>query len=427
VNWRRVGGWLAPGAAERDVGFDEEILSISHRGMAILGWLETAIALIALAGVMPWRFSFPLLILGLATAGAGRISAAYSYSRGLAAVSAGLGAAISLRAEAAGASEDFALGIVTVLLVAAAAAVPLLPLQSFGIGIMAVVAGTGGEHVLFLAMMTLVATAIAAALYAQRRANYASYVGVLQATQDLRDTQSQLLRGEHSATMVRLSAALAHELSSPIGTVSSGIDTLLLLCARQAETPPAGQARLLALESDLGRSLRESLARLKTIVNRIQRLTNLDEAVTRRASVNDLIQDAVGLVKPQVREGVDFVLDLGSVPEITCRPQQLIAVFCNLLLNSIQAIDGEGQVSIASRRTNGRLEVEIADNGRGIAPERMAHIFDPGFRVADGRVSTGNWSLFTSRQLIQDSGGDIRIQSTEGKGTTVSLTLPCAS
>lgn len=409
------------------MGFDEEILSISHRGVAILGWLEAAVGLIALAGVMPWRFAAPLLILGLATAGAGRIGAAYSYSRRLAAVSAGLSAAIAVRAEAAGASEDFALGIVTVLLIAVAAAVPLLPIQSLGIGLMAVAAGMDSGHILFLAMMALVATAIAAALYAQRQANYASYVGVLQATQDLRDAQSQLLRAEHSATMVHLSAALAHELSQPVGAVASGIETLLLLCARHAQTPAAGQARLVVLEGDLGRSLRESMARLKTIVNRIQRLTNLDEAVTRRANLNDLIQDAVGLVKPQAHQGVDLVLDLGPVPEITCRPQQLIAVFCNLLLNSFQAIEGEGRVAVASRRKDGRLEVEIADSGRGIAPERLAHIFDPGFQVADGRVSTGNWSLFTSRQLIQDTGGDIRIHSTEGKGTTVSLSLPCGS
>lgn len=407
------------------MAFHEEILSLSYRGLAILGWLEAALALAAWAGAMPWPFAVPLLLLGLATVGVSRLGAAYPYSRRLAAVSAGLAAVIAVRAEAAGATEDFALGIVTVLLVTAAAAVPLLPLQSLGLGLMAVAAGLRGEHLLFLGLLTLASTAIAAALYAQRRANYASYSGVLQATQDLRDLQSQLLRGEHSATMARLTAALAHELSSPIGAVSSGIDTLLALCARQAETPPEGQARRVALEEDLGHSLRESLARLKLIVNRIQRLANLDDTVTRRANLNDLVQEAVALVKPQAHQGVEFSLDLARLPEITCRPRQLIAVFCNLLLNSVQAIDGEGHVSIASRHENGRLEVEIADNGRGIAPARLARIFDPDFRVADGRVSTGNWSLFTSRQLIQESGGDIRIQSTEGKGTTVSVMLPC--
>jgi two-component system NtrC family sensor kinase len=69
----------------------------------------------------------------------------------------------------------------------------------------------------------------------------------------------------------------------------------------------------------------------------------------------------------------------------------------------------------------------IEDNGRGIPPERLHHIFDPGFEVAEGRVSTGNWSLFTSRQYIKEHGGDIRIQSLVGKGTSVCLTLPAAS
>jgi signal transduction histidine kinase len=239
--------------------------------------------------------------------------------------------------------------------------------------------------------------------------------------------QSRLMRAESSATMVRLSAALAHELSSPIGTVSSGVDTLLALCARRAETPPGEQARFTDLQSDLSRSLHESMERLKKIVNRIQRLTNLDEAVTQRANLNDLLNDAVGLVKPQVQNGVHFDLNLRPLPDVTCRPQQLTTVFCNLLMNSIQAVDGDGRISVSTLADEWRLEVKIEDNGRGIPAERLARIFDPAFMVADGRVSTGNWSLFTSRQFIKEHGGDIRIQSLDGKGTTVSLTLPCSS
>src|SRR2546430_12219761 len=134
--------------------------------------------------------------------------------------------------------------------------------------------------------------------------------------------QSRLLRADSSISMVCLSAALAHELSSPIGTVSSALDTLLSLWTRRAETPPSEQPRLAALQSDLGRSLHDSMERLKKIVNRIQRLTNLDEAATQRANLNELLNDAVGLMKPQVQNGVHFDLNLRPLPDLTCRPQQ---------------------------------------------------------------------------------------------------------
>ena len=69
----RVRHWLLPGDAERDEGFRQEILSFSHRGLRIIGVMETGIALLAFTGVMPWESALGLVILGLATAGTTRI------------------------------------------------------------------------------------------------------------------------------------------------------------------------------------------------------------------------------------------------------------------------------------------------------------------------------------------------------------------
>ena len=84
-------------------------------------------------------------------------------------------------------------------------------------------------------------------------------------------------------------------------------------------------------------------------------------------------------------------------------------------------------VSRFSTVQDGRVEVRIEDDGRGISRERLAQIFDPVFSVADSRVSTGNWSLFTSRQFIKNHGGELRIKSVAGQGTTVTIYLPCKS
>ena len=128
---------------------------------------------------------------------------------------------------------------------------------------------------------------------------------------------------------------------------------------------------------------------------------------------------------PKTASNIEFQWNLRPVPELQCRPQQLIVVFWNVLLNASQAFESNGRISISSTVQDTRVEVKIEDNGHGISPERLAHIFEPAFNVTDGRVSTGNWSLFTSRQLIKNHGGELRIRSSVGQGTTVTFHLPC--
>jgi signal transduction histidine kinase len=63
-------------------------------------------------------------------------------------------------------------------------------------------------------------------------------------------------------------------------------------------------------------------------------------------------------------------------------------------------------------------------NERGMSADQIENIFDPGFKIPGSRIASGNWSLFNSRQIVFEHGGDIRIASSEGKGTTVWVTLP---
>jgi signal transduction histidine kinase len=427
MRWARVRDWLLPGGLERDEGFRQEILSASYRGARVVAGAEALVAVIALAGMTPRQTAFELLLLAGITFGVASLLAAYPHNRLLAGVSSCAASVIAVRSMLAGVTADYALGTATFLILAAVTAVPLLPVQCLAMGAIVLAAGLGCGHSLFFAMLALAAASISATLYAQRRMYYRLYLDTLQTSCELREFQSQAMRAESTGTMVRMTAALAHELSQPIGALSSGIDTLLVVSGRQATAPPEGQARLLGLQADLRRSLQDSLERLRKTVNRIQRLTNLDEAVTQQANLNDLVNEAVGLMKPQSPQGTRFDLDLGPVPNVTCRPQRLIAVLCNLLSNSIQALPGEGRIAVSTALRDSLLELKVEDNGRGIPAEQLAHIFDPRFQVADGRVSTGNWSLFTSRQYIIEHGGDIHIQSLEGKGTTVCLTLPSTS
>ena len=412
-----------PGGWARDEGFHQEILSASFRGIWAVAGVEAVVALIGFTGHLPRGAAFGLLLVGAATLGAARLGAAYPHNRVLAGISACAASVIAVRSMPAGASIDYALGSVTSIMLAAVTAVPLLPVQSFCVGAIVVAAGLDSGHANFFVMLAMVATAVSATLMALRRSHYRLYLDTLRTSAELRDFQTNAMRAESSDTMVRMTAALAHELSSPIGALSSGIETLLSVCGKQAQAAGPGQQRLLGVLADLRGSLQDSLDRLRKMVNRIQRLTNLDEAAQQEANLNELVTEAVALMKPHSPEGTCFQIDLQPVPNVTCKPQRLISVLCSLLANSFQALSANPRIAVSTALRDSRLELKIEDNGCGIPAARLAHIFDPRFQVADGRVSTGNWSLFTSRQYMIEHGGDMRIQSTEGKGTTVCLTL----
>lgn len=95
-----------------------------------------------------------------------------------------------------------------------------------------------------------------------------------------------------------------------------------------------------------------------------------------------------------------------------------------MLSNAINAVNGNGRIVVSTRLAEQMVEVRIQDNGRGMKPDEVDNIFDPSFRVAGDRVSSGNWSLFNIRQIVYEHGGDIQIESSPGKGTAVSVTIP---
>jgi two-component system NtrC family sensor kinase len=164
--------------------------------------------------------------------------------------------------------------------------------------------------------------------------------------------------------------------------------------------------------------------RLHEIVGRMQRYTNLDRADVTATDLADLLRDVIHLHEPIFEGRARVELSVEPVPRIMCRPQLLSAVFSTLITNAVEACNGNGHVLISTRRHEGEAEIRIQDNGRGLAPDELRMIFDPGFKVDQGKVATGNWGLFGSRQIIHEHGGEIRISSAEGEGTTVSVFLP---
>lgn len=111
----------------------------------------------------------------------------------------------------------------------------------------------------------------------------------------------------------------------------------------------------------------------------------------------------------------------GSVPAAAIDPDQVKQVLLNLVLNAIQAMPNDGEVTLEAVQKNGRLEIRVRDEGVGIEPENLEKIFDPFFTTrADG---TG-LGLSVAYQIISQHGGDIAASRNPDKGMTFVVTLP---
>ncbi len=455
---RRVWGFINPQGAESDPGFAQEILSLSALGLRITAAAEIIIPLVMmLAQYLVLRSSLALRVylyqgiaiiaIGILTLGASRLDWAYERSRavcllsvyvaGLIIVTSGLFIVVEVPG-----TGHYIPGRITGLMMLVVAVMPLAPWQTLALGAGIGVYYLGAleffrrvhslanseldayDHV-FMAVITLIASALTAVVYQQRAANYRSYITALRASMDLRRAQSQMLLAENGASMGRLAAALSHELNTPLGVLRSAVSTLPGLATRIGAAEEDQRERLLALQQELYRSMIGSVDRLRDIVGRMQRYTNLDRAEVQVTDIASLLRDVVALHGRLFEGKVKVDLRFAAVPPLSCRPQQLSAVFTSLLNNAVEACaPGSGLVVVATRQRDHEVEIQIQDNGRGLSQRELAAIFDPGFRVNHGKVGTGNWSLFGARQIVNEHGGDIRIDSREGKGTTVSVSLP---
>jgi signal transduction histidine kinase len=462
MDFGRIWGYLTTGAGEQDALFSVDLQRLHLVGLQVMGWTEITVAGFALLAqtladaAMPSPARGPALYFGR-TSQAALVVLAGAVTLAVARTRAGRAAPAFLLCLSAWFSSALLIGsfllltphapdeyiaahITTVLLVAIIAA-PLHPRQTLMLGssiwlvyVAAFLAGAYWKlidwaawdisHLVFLVPLTLLSTALSAVLYEQRKANYRAHQESIRLTEYLAAAPVRALLSENAISVGRLAAALTHELNTPLGALKSSIDTMIVLAAKQATAPPEAQPRLVALQTELRNSVNQCMDRLKNVISRLQRFIDLHHTERKPSDVNEILGDVAILLKPGLSDQVRLEFNLLAVPRVTCRPQQITAVFSSLLSNAINAVNGGGRVLVSTDKLDSVVRIRVEDNGHGMDDGQLETIFDPGFKETAGRVSTGNWSLFSSRQIIFEHGGEIQISSIPGKGTTVDVLLP---
>jgi PAS domain S-box-containing protein len=261
------------------------------------------------------------------------------------------------------------------------------------------------------------------------------YAEELESTnRQLREAQSQLVQSEKMASLGNLVAGVAHELNTPIGAVASNVDVqrraievvrnglaVAELAPHVTANPRIGKA--LGILEETTKVTRDASERVSRIVKSLRNFARLDEAERKKADIHEGLDSTLTLLRHELRGGIEVVKDYGTLPEIDCFPNQLNQVFMNILVNACHAIEETGKITIATRLDGKNAIVSITDTGKGIKPEHLSKVFDPGFTTKGVGVGTG-LGLSISFRIIQDHRGTISVASEVGKGTTFTLRLP---
>jgi signal transduction histidine kinase len=273
-------------------------------------------------------------------------------------------------------------------------------------------------YYIFFGLLTAVATAVTASRHARRNAWIAARQEAIRSAEALTGAQLRAQLAENAISIGKMAAALSHEINSPLGALRSSIETLVAIAARKDDVPEPVR--------ELIAGIQRSAARIDEVAHRLRRFENLEEADLKSADLNELLMDVTQMYEAEIHERkvrVDFDLER-SLPMLSCRPQLLTAAFSSMLCNAIQAVNGDGRVRISTHLRELEVEVVIRDNGRGMPPELVDTMFEPSFKVTGERISSGNWSLFNARQIVYEHGGAITVETVEGAGTSVRVSLP---
>jgi two-component system NtrC family sensor kinase len=222
-------------------------------------------------------------------------------------------------------------------------------------------------------------------------------------------------RTEKLAAVGQLSAGIAHELNTPLGSIL-GYARLLL----KGDNLLAEQKERLAI---IAEQAKKSGVIIRELLD-FSRLSTQASSQGASCDLNQVATEAVRILRAEFdKQAIAVRFDFADLPRVAADPKRLEQVMVNMLLNSAQAIGSSGEVEIATLLQGEEVQLRISDSGPGIPVENLSRIFDPFFTTKPAGKGTG-LGLSICAGIISDYGGAIDVRSTPGKGAVFTVTLP---
>ncbi|MEO0442253.1 MAG: ATP-binding protein [Pseudomonadota bacterium] len=252
------------------------------------------------------------------------------------------------------------------------------------------------------------------------------------------------------ASIGQLAAGVAHEINNPVGFIKSNFSSLQHYANALNQTIDKYSALIKKIDNDeliktvdtineehdiafviedISQLLTESfdgINRIEDIVKSLKHFSRADTNQWEQADINQGIESTLKVVAHELKYIATIDKQYGELPLVQCLPMQINQVLMNLLVNAGQAMEkesSEGKIAIRTLHQDDHIKIMIEDNGKGIKQENLVKIFDPFFTTKPVGEGTG-LGLSLSYNIMQKHSGNISAESTVGKGTTFTITLP---
>jgi len=239
-----------------------------------------------------------------------------------------------------------------------------------------------------------------------------------------RRMQQQLMLADRLSSVGMLAAGIAHEINNPLAYVLGNVDFAL---HRLEQGKPLEGAELAEVVHALGQA-REGSARIGHIARDLKVFCRSEAEATRGPiNVRRVMESSINIAWNQIRHRARLTRSFERVPLVSGDEHRLGQVFLNLLVNAAQAFaDDEvarNEIVVAMSVVDGKVSIEVRDNGQGMSPEQQARAFEPFFTTKPPGEGSGI-GLSICRSIVSDMGGEVSCESQWGSGSTFRVELP---
>jgi signal transduction histidine kinase len=238
---------------------------------------------------------------------------------------------------------------------------------------------------------------------------------VLKDRASIETLEHNLRRASRLQTIARLTGSIAHEIKNPLGAIGIHVENLGRRLKKAGEDDPRMNERV--------QTIRQEIGRLREVLEEWLGLTAPEERSQPRAPSREVLESVGRLLRVEARhQDVKLVVESEGDPgPVTLSSARLQQVLLNLALNGLQAMPDGGRLTLRLRQQGARAIFEVEDSGQGIPEGLRDRIFDFHFTTRSGGSGLG---LSICRMLVEEAGGLLDFETSEGQGTTFRVQLP---
>lgn len=239
-------------------------------------------------------------------------------------------------------------------------------------------------------------------------------------TQELSQAQDQMMQVDKMASLGKLAAVVAHEINNPLASVVTYAKLISRRIRSRDEVSDECRENLGYLDS-----IASEAGRCGEIVSRLLAFSRRDSGEYGPTELNKVVEQSLFLVKHQLEiNAVEAELDLDDeLPTVEADANQMQQALLALLINATQAMEEGGTVRLATRKVKGGVQLEVSDDGPGMAPEVAGHAFEPFYTTKEEGQGVG-LGLSVVYGIVERHHGRIELETAPGKGCRFLITLP---